>query len=83
LFTRFYYCGSDTKTNGVGVVLDQDFKKCVTDLKRVSDKVIVVNVLLEDVVLNIVSVYAPTGCNDLVKEKFWEEFDEVLMSIPE
>jgi exonuclease III len=81
---KFYYCGSDGKRNGVGIVLDQGLKKCVTDVKRVSDRIIVVEVLLEDVVLNIVSVYAPqTGCNDVVKEKFWEEFDEVVMSVPE
>ncbi|CAH2099151.1 unnamed protein product [Euphydryas editha] len=81
---KFYYCGSDGKRNGVGVVLDKELKNKVTDVKRVNDRVIVVRLLMEDLVLNVVSVYAPqTGCDDRMKEKFWEDFDAVIMRIPE
>lgn len=81
---KFYYCGSDGKRNGVGIILDGDLKGCVTDVKRKSDRIIVVKVILESLVLNVISVYAPqSGCEDVVKEKFWEDFDAVMMNIPD
>lgn len=48
---KFYYRGSDGKRNGVGVVLNSELKKCVTDVKRMNDRVIVVKLLLGDLVL--------------------------------
>ncbi|CAK1593348.1 unnamed protein product [Parnassius mnemosyne] len=81
---KFYYCGSDGKRNGVGVVLDSGMKERVTDVKRVNDRMIVVKLMIENKVVNVVSVYAPqTGCEESVKEKFWEEFDCMMMGIPE
>ncbi|XP_045454524.1 craniofacial development protein 2-like [Melitaea cinxia] len=81
---KFYYCGCDGKRNGVGIVLDRELKNKVTDVNRVNDRVIVVRLLMEDSVLNIVSVYAPqTGCDDSMKERFWEDFDAVIMRVPE
>ncbi|XP_045449635.1 craniofacial development protein 2-like [Melitaea cinxia] len=81
---KFYYCGCDGKRNGVGIVLDRELKNKVTDVNRVNDRVIIVRLLMEDSVLNIVSVYAPqTGCDDSMKERFWEDFDAVIMRVPE
>ncbi|XP_052738878.1 craniofacial development protein 2-like, partial [Bicyclus anynana] len=80
---KFFYCGSDGKRNGVGVVLDNELKKCVTDVNRVNDRIIVVKLIIENVMSNIVSVYAPqTGCDDATKEKFWNDFDGVMIAIP-
>ncbi|XP_045452672.1 uncharacterized protein LOC123661778 [Melitaea cinxia] len=68
----------------VGIVLDRELKNKVMDVKRVNDRVIVVKLLIEDSVLNVVSVYAPqTGCDDSMKEIFWEDFDAVIMKVPE
>ncbi|XP_045458566.1 craniofacial development protein 2-like [Melitaea cinxia] len=81
---KFYYCGCDGKRNGVGIVLDRELKNKVMDVKRVNDRVIAVKLLIEDSVLNVVSVYAPqTGCDDSMKERFWEDFDAVIMKVPE
>ncbi|KAJ8709706.1 hypothetical protein PYW08_009710 [Mythimna loreyi] len=80
---KFYYCDSDGKRNGVGVVLDSKLKESVMEVHRMNDRIIVVKVMLENVMLNVVSVYAPqVGCNETVKEKFWEDFDTALMNIP-
>ncbi|XP_061706831.1 craniofacial development protein 2-like [Cydia pomonella] len=39
--------------------------------------------MLENVILNLISVYAPqSGCDDVTKEKFWEDFDTITMDIP-
>lgn len=81
---KFLYSGGDGKRNGVGVVLDKELKKCVTDVKRINDRIIVVKMVWKKLILNIISVYAPqVGCDDLVKGKFWEDFDSILMNIPQ
>lgn len=80
---KFYYCGSDGKRNGVGVVLDNVLKECVTDVKRVNDRIIVVKLVWENLIMNIISVYVPqAGCKDEMKGKFWQDFDTVMIGIP-
>ncbi|KAK3557698.1 hypothetical protein QTP70_034164 [Hemibagrus guttatus] len=81
-FKLFYY-GVDSKRNGVGVVLKEEFVRNVLEVKRVSDRVMSLKLEIEGVMLNVVSGYAPqVGCELEEKERFWSELDEVLESIP-
>ncbi|KAK3534085.1 hypothetical protein QTP86_001163 [Hemibagrus guttatus] len=81
-FKLFYY-GVDSKRNGVGVVLKEEFVRNVLEVKRVSDRVMSVKLEIEGVMLNVVSGYAPqVGCELEEKERFWSELDEVMESIP-
>ncbi|KAK3528075.1 hypothetical protein QTP86_023678 [Hemibagrus guttatus] len=81
-FKLFYY-GVDSKRNGVGVVLKEEFVRNVVEVKRVSDRVMSLKLEIEGVMLNVVSGYAPqVGCELEEKERFWSELDEVMESIP-
>ncbi|KAK3543565.1 hypothetical protein QTP70_023903 [Hemibagrus guttatus] len=81
-FKLFYY-GVDSKRNGVGVVLKEEFVRNVLEVKRVSDRVMSLKLEIEGVMLNVVSGYAPqVGCELGEKERFWSELDEVMESIP-
>ncbi|KAK3569633.1 hypothetical protein QTP86_002580 [Hemibagrus guttatus] len=81
-FKLFYY-GVDSKRNGVGVVLKEEFVSNVLEAKRVSDRVMSLKLEIEGVMLNVVSGYAPqVGCELEEKERFWSELDEVMESIP-
>ncbi|KAK3566754.1 hypothetical protein QTP86_004437 [Hemibagrus guttatus] len=81
-FKLFYY-GVDSKRNGVGVVLKEEFVRNVLEVKRVSDRVMSLKLEIEGVMLNVVSGYAPqVGCEKEEKERFWSELDEVMESIP-
>ncbi|KAK3508693.1 hypothetical protein QTP70_004208 [Hemibagrus guttatus] len=81
-FKLFYY-GVDSKRNGVGVVLKEEFGRNVLEVKRVSDRVMNLKLEIEGVMLNVVSGYAPqVGCELEEKERFWSELDEVMESIP-
>ncbi|MCI4382158.1 hypothetical protein PGIGA_G00260570 [Pangasianodon gigas] len=81
-FKLFYY-GVDSKRNGVGVVLKEEFGRNVLEVKRVSDRVMSLKLEIEEVMLNVVSGYAPqVGCELEEKERFWSELDEVIESIP-
>ncbi|KAK3573614.1 hypothetical protein QTP86_030001, partial [Hemibagrus guttatus] len=81
-FKLFYY-GVDSKRNGVGVVLKEEFVRNVLEVKRVSDRVMSLKLEIEGVMLNVVSGYAPqVGCELEEKERFWSVLDEVMESIP-
>ncbi|KAK3558663.1 hypothetical protein QTP86_023102, partial [Hemibagrus guttatus] len=81
-FKLFHY-GVDSKRNGVGVVLKEEFVRNVLEVKRVSDRVMSLKLEIEGVMLNVVSGYAPqVGCELEEKERFWRELDEVMESIP-
>ncbi|KAK3572951.1 hypothetical protein QTP86_010654 [Hemibagrus guttatus] len=81
-FKLFYY-GVDSKRNGVGVVLKEEFVRNVLEVKRVSDRVMSLKLEIEGVMLNVVSGYAPqVGCELEEKERFWSELDEVMERIP-
>ncbi|KAK3509752.1 hypothetical protein QTP70_008387 [Hemibagrus guttatus] len=81
-FKLFYY-GVDSKRNGVGVVLKEEFVRNVLEVERVSDRVMTLKLEIEGVMLNDVSGYAPqVGCELEEKERFWSELDEVMESIP-
>ncbi|KAK3517731.1 hypothetical protein QTP70_016775, partial [Hemibagrus guttatus] len=80
-FKLFYY-GVDSKRNGVGVVLKEEFVRNVLEVKRVSDRVMSLKLEIEGVMLNVVSGYAPqVGCELEEKERFWSELDEVMESM--
>ncbi|KAK3506481.1 hypothetical protein QTP70_001796, partial [Hemibagrus guttatus] len=81
-FKLFYY-GVDSKRNGVGVVLKEEFVRNVLEVKRVSDRVMSLKLEIEEVILNVVSGYAPqVGCELEEKDRFWSELDEVMENIP-
>ncbi|KAK3545365.1 hypothetical protein QTP70_005980 [Hemibagrus guttatus] len=74
-FKLFYY-GVDSKRNGVGVVLKDEFVRNVLEVKRVSDRVMSLKLQTEGVMLNVLSGYAPqVGCELEEKERFWSELD--------
>ncbi|KAK3517220.1 hypothetical protein QTP70_001126 [Hemibagrus guttatus] len=80
---KLFYHGVDSKRNGVGVVLKEEFVRNVMEVKRVSDRVMSLKLEFEGVMLNVVSGYAPqVGCELEEKERFWSELDEVMESIP-
>jgi exonuclease III len=68
---NLWYTGNTSTKNGVGIVLDKSLKDGVVDIKRQGDKIILVNLLVEDLVFNVISPYAPQiGLNESVKMQF-------------
>ncbi|KAI5627382.1 hypothetical protein C0J50_13074 [Silurus asotus] len=67
---KLFYHGVDGKRNGVGVILMEEYSKSVAEVKRVFDRVINVKLEVEEVMINVISAYAPqVGC-EIKKEKF-------------
>ena len=56
----------------------------VVEVKRQSDRIMFVKLVVGSEVLNVLSIYAPhIGLGDNIKRLFWEDLDEVIQSIPQ
>jgi exonuclease III len=65
---KLWYTGNTSTKNGVGIMLDKSLKDGVVDIKRQEDEIILVKLLINDLVFNIISAYAPQiGLNESVK----------------
>ncbi|KAI5092872.1 hypothetical protein C0J45_17263 [Silurus meridionalis] len=64
-------------------VADMMERRKVVEVKRVSDRVMIVKLEFEGMMINVISAYAPqVGCEMEEKERFWSELDEVVDCVP-
>jgi exonuclease III len=79
---KLWYTTTTSTKNGVGIVLDKSLKDGVVGIMRQGDRIILVKLLVGDLVLNVISAYAPQiGLNESVKRQFWKEFDALVSSV--
>jgi hypothetical protein len=67
-------CGTREKKqsrNGVGILIDKSLKNGVVTVRRQGDMIIMIKLIFGDLVLNVISAYAPqVGLSDDVKRRF-------------
>ncbi|KAK8452155.1 hypothetical protein SEVIR_5G065480v4 [Setaria viridis] len=56
---KLWYTGIAANRNGVGVLIDKSLKDGVVDVRRQGDRIILVRLVVDDMVLNVISAYAP------------------------
>ena len=77
-----WYCRKGNKKNGVGIILKKEHVDRVVELWRVTDRIIGLKMELNDVILNVVSAYAPQmGCIREEKKAFWLNRDDTVEKI--
>ena len=80
---KLWYTGTTTNKNGVGILIDKSLKYGVVDVKRQGDRIILVKLVVGDLVLNVISAYAPqVGHNESTKREFWEGLEDMVRSVP-
>jgi exonuclease III len=56
---KLWYTGTTSSRNGVGILIDKSLKDGVVDVRRQGDRIILVRLVIGDLVLNVISAYAP------------------------
>ena len=56
---KLWYTGTTANRNGVGVLIDKSLNDDVVDVRRQGDRIILVKLVIGDLVLNVISAYAP------------------------
>jgi len=80
---KLWYTGEVRSRNGVGIIVDKEWKKDIVDVKRIGDRIIALKFVVEQDIFNVTSAYAPqVGLEEHLKVKFWEELEGLIHDIP-
>jgi len=80
---KLWYTGAQGNKNGVGILIDRNFKDKVISVRRQGDRIILVRLLVGDMGLNVISAYAPqVGLSEDAKRHFWEDLDSLVRDVP-
>ena len=76
---KLWYSGFKRNINGVGVLIKKDLMEQVVEVRRKSDRIMSVKLVVGSEIFNVVSSYAPKiGLDEETKRLFWENLDEVI-----
>jgi hypothetical protein len=56
---KLWYTGKERNKNGVGILIDKSLKNGVVAVRRQGDMIIMIKLIFGDLVLNVISAYAP------------------------
>ena len=70
------YWKEETGRGGVGLMVKHDLVESVMEVRRVSPRIISIDIVVNEKVVTVISVYAPqSGRSEEEKEKFYEVED--------
>jgi len=79
---KFFWKGNEAGLAGVGIFVAEEFITKVVEVKRVSDRILVLRVTVGKTVLNLISAYAPQVRRpNEEKEDFWVLMGKTLSAI--
>ncbi|KAG2608426.1 hypothetical protein PVAP13_4NG319001, partial [Panicum virgatum] len=80
---KLWYTGATPGRNGVGILIDRSLKDGVVEVRRQGDRIILIRLVVGDLVLNVISAYAPqVGLSESTKIQFWEDLDSMVSTVP-
>lgn len=81
---KFFWSGNKQGTAGIGILLAEKWIEKVFDVQRISDRIIMLKLIVGSTVLTVLSVYAPqVGLSEPEKDAFYDKLREVVAKIPE
>ncbi|EYC39922.1 hypothetical protein Y032_0636g936 [Ancylostoma ceylanicum] len=81
---KLIYHGTTSGHNGVGIIVNNDYRDFVTSVQLVSDRLMSIKITEGSNVLRIASAYAPQcGCTEDTNEQFYRGFEELLQGFDE
>lgn len=80
---KFYWCGSKDGRGGTGILLAECWVDKVIEVQRVSDRILLLRLVLGKTVYTFISVYAPqSGLSLTAKEQFYDQLQNTVSKIP-
>ena len=80
---KLWYTGIVANRNGVVVLIDKSLKNGVVGVRRQGDRIILVKLVVGDMVLNVINVYAlQVGLDKSAKRQLWEDLDGLIRVVP-
>jgi hypothetical protein len=80
---ELWYTGKERSRNNLGILIDKSLKNEVLAVRRQGDRIIMIKLIFGDLVLNVISAYAPqVGLSDYVKRRFWKDLEDMVRGVP-
>ena len=80
---KLHWSGNDKGTTGVGVFVAEEWIEKVFEVQRVSDRILLVKLIVGQCVVTLLSVYTPqSGLSDVDKDLFFDQLRAVTARIP-
>ena len=79
---KFFWVGNNAGTGGVGILLAEKRVEKVFDVNRVSDRILLLKLLVGETIITVVSVYAPQcGLDQSTKDAFYDDLQYVMSKV--
>uniref|UniRef100_UPI00358E89BF craniofacial development protein 2-like n=1 Tax=Myxine glutinosa TaxID=7769 RepID=UPI00358E89BF len=79
---KFVWQGCPEGVNGVGVLFSEEFVDSVVSVTRVSERLMMVKMMIGKLLVNIISGYAPqVGRSDEEKDTFWCAIEKLMENV--
>ncbi|KAL8110854.1 hypothetical protein AgCh_026560 [Apium graveolens] len=79
---KLWYLGVGNTRNGVGITISSLMKENVVKVNGVNNMIMKIKLVVNEEVVNIVSVYAPhVGLSELARKNFWDCMDEIVREL--
>ena len=80
---KFYWCGNQNGTGGVGILLAERWLEKVFEVLRISDRILVLKMVIGKLAYAFISVYAPQiGLSEDDKDRFYDQLRGAVSKIP-
>jgi exonuclease III len=80
---KLWYTRKERSRNGVGILIDKSLKNEVVAVMTQGDRIIMIKLIFGDLVLNVISAYAPqVSLSDDVKRRFCEDLEDMVRGVP-
>ena len=80
---KFYYSAHESGLGGAGILLAECWEDKVFEVQRISDRIILLKLIVGDAVLTFISVYAPqTNRPESEKVHFYDQLQRVVAKVP-
>ncbi|XP_057547456.1 uncharacterized protein LOC130826002 [Amaranthus tricolor] len=80
---KLWYTGLDSRRIGVDILVSNDIPKQLVEVRRCSDRIMLVRIVVGEEITSIVSAHGPQmGLDEQVKCEFWDNLGDLIRTIP-
>ena len=79
---KLFWVGNKNGTEGVGVLLSEEWIEKVYDINRVSDRIMLIKLSIDKKIITVLSCYAPqVGLDNIVKDNFYDQLHDTIRKV--
>ena len=79
---KIFWIENEKGRCGVGILLSEEWIGKVFDINRVSDRIVMIKLAIDNKIITILSCYAPqVGLDDIIKDTFYDQLQDIVRKL--